>query len=154
MFIAKLVLNLKLCYDIFMERVLRLGINVVNYLLLQTSLLFILPQIKRVFADSTLTPVPTIPPCVQTDVGCIPTDAPGFVSSIYGIGLSLIGGLSLVFLIYGGYILMNSQGNPGKVKNGRSYIYYAIAGLVLAIFGFVFMQFIAVNILAIPGIGQ
>lgn len=47
---------------------------------------------------------------------------------------------------------MISQGNPDKLKIGKSFIYYAIAGLILAIFGFVFVQIIAVDILAVPGI--
>jgi hypothetical protein len=88
---------------------------------------------------------------MPTDLGCIPTDPYAFVGSAYGIGLGLIGGVSLLFLIYGGYLVMISQGNPAKLNSGKSYIYYAIAGLVLAIFGFVFLQLIAVDILRIPG---
>ena len=93
----------------------------------------------------------SIPSCQQTELGCIPTDPFAFVGSAYGIGLGLIGGLSVLFLIYGGYQVMVSQGNPDKLNIGKSYIYYAIAGLVLAIFGFVFLQLIAVDILRIPG---
>lgn len=89
--------------------------------------------------------------CQQTDLGCIPTDPFAFVGSVYGIGLGLIGGVAILFLIYGGYLIMVSQGNPDKLNNGKSYIYYAIAGLVLAVFGFVFLQLIAVDILRIPG---
>jgi len=132
-----------------MRRVLKLRINFVNLLLFLVSAVFVLPRlINPVFAQ-TNTAVPT---CVQTELGCIPTDAPGFVSSFYGIGLGLIGGVSLLFLIYGGYNIMISQGNPDKLKIGKSFIYYAIAGLILAIFGFVFVQIIAVDILAVPGI--
>lgn len=87
----------------------------------------------------------------STDLGCIPNDPYGFVTSFYGIGLSLIGGVALLFLIYGGYLIMISQGNPGKLRLGKSYVYYAIAGLLLAIFGFVFIQVIAVDMLHIPG---
>lgn len=87
----------------------------------------------------------------STDLGCIPTDPYAFVGSAYGIGLGLIGGVSLLFLIYGGYLVMISQGNPEKLNSGKSYIYYAIAGLVLAIFGFVILQLIAVDILRVPG---
>ena len=34
---------------------------------------------------------------------------------------------------------------------GKSYIYYAIAGLLLAIFGYVFIQTVVVDILHVPG---
>ncbi len=89
--------------------------------------------------------------CTNTDIGCIPNDPFKFVSTFYGYGLGLIGGVALLFIIYGGYIILTSQGQPDQLGKGKSYIYYAIAGLLLAIFGFVFIQVIAVDILHIPG---
>lgn len=91
------------------------------------------------------------PDGVQTDLGCIPNDPFAFVAKFYGIGLGIIGGVALLFIIYGGYIILTSQGDPNQLNTGKSYIYYAIAGLLLAIFGFVFIQVIAVDILHIPG---
>lgn len=90
---------------------------------------------------------------VATDLGCLPNDPIGFVGKFYGIGLGLIGGVALLFLIYGGYHLMTSGGNQDRLQKGKEYIYYSIAGLLLAIFGYVFIQFIAKNILQIPGFG-
>jgi len=92
-----------------------------------------------------------MPSCTPTELGCIPNDPVGFVAKFYAIGLGLIGGVSLLFIIYGGYIILVSQGNPEKLNNGKSYILYAIIGLLLAIFGFVFIQVIAIDILHIPG---
>jgi len=92
-----------------------------------------------------------MPSCTPTELGCIPNDPVGFVAKFYAIGLGLIGGVSLLFIIYGGYIILVSQGNPEKINNGKSYILYAIIGLLLAIFGFVFIQVIAIDILHIPG---
>lgn len=89
--------------------------------------------------------------CTPTELGCIPNDPVGFVSSFYGIGLGLIGGVALLFLIWGGYILLSSQGNPEKINNGKSYIFYSIAGLLLAIFGYVFIEVVIVDILRVPG---
>jgi hypothetical protein len=101
---------------------------------------------------ATLTESGANPSCQKTDLGCIPTDPYAFVGSMYGIGLGIIGGVSLLFLIYGAYQIMISQGNPLRLNNGKSYVYYAIAGLVLAIFGYVALQLIAVDILHIPDI--
>jgi hypothetical protein len=97
--------------------------------------------------------MPTDCPATETatELGCIPNDPIGFVTKFYAIGLGLIGGVSLLFIIYGGYIILTSQGNPGKLNNGKSYILYAIIGLLLAIFGFVFIQVVAIDILHIPG---
>lgn len=93
----------------------------------------------------------SIPSCVDTDLGCLPTDPVGFVSKSYSIGLGFIGGVALLFIIYGGYLIMTSQGNPAQLARGRSYIFYSIAGILLAIFGYVFIQIVMVDILHIPG---
>jgi len=90
---------------------------------------------------------------VMTDFGCVPSDPVQFTEKFYGIGLSFIGGLSLIFIIYGGYVILTSQGDPMKLQTGKSYIYYAIAGLLLAIFGYVFVQLVLVDILQLPGFG-
>ena len=90
---------------------------------------------------------------VATDLGCLPNDPIGFIQKFYGIGLSLIGMVALLFLIYGGYLVMTSGGNPEQLKKGKEYIFYAIAGMLLAIFGFVFVGFIAGSVLRIPGFG-
>jgi hypothetical protein len=81
---------------------------------------------------------------------CIPTDAPGFASMIYSIGLGLIGFVAVIFLMIGGYYLMASKGNVEYVQRGKSYIFYSIAGLLLAILGFLLIE-ITTGVLQIPG---
>lgn len=86
-----------------------------------------------------------------TDIACIPNNPIEFVSTFYGIGLGLIGGVAILFIIFGGFTILTCQGDPVQLAKGKSYIYYAIAGLLLAIFGFVFMTVVASDILKIPG---
>ena len=88
---------------------------------------------------------------VKTDFGCFPNDPAGFVKKFYGIGLGFVGGISLLTLIIGGYDIIMSRGQPARVNIGKSYIYYSIAGLLLAIFGYVFIQAVLVDILHVPG---
>lgn len=88
---------------------------------------------------------------IITDFGCIPDDPVGFVSRFYGIGLGLIGLVGLLFLIIGGYHILISRGDPQQLQVGKSYITYAIIGILLAIFGFVFIQVITSDVLKIPG---
>jgi len=88
---------------------------------------------------------------ILTDFGCIPDDPVGFVQKFYGVGLGFIGMIAIIFIIVGGYFIMTSQGDPGKLQKGRSYILYSIAGVLLAIFGFVFIQVVTGDILRIPG---
>ncbi|MEK7092645.1 MAG: hypothetical protein AAB907_03395 [Patescibacteria group bacterium] len=90
----------------------------------------------------------------STDLGCIPNDPVGFVAKFYGIGLGIIGGVALLFIIFGGYLIMTSKGNATQIDRGKSYIVYAISGLLLAIFGYVFIQVALVDVLKIPGFGS
>jgi len=57
----------------------------------------------------------------------------------------------LLFMIIGGYYIMTSQGNIEKLQTGKSFIFYSIAGIALAVFGFVFIQIVTGEILRIPG---
>lgn len=88
---------------------------------------------------------------IVTDFGCFPNDPVGFVQKFYAVGLGFVAGVALIALIIGGYLILTSQGIPERVNNGKAYIYYAIMGLLLAIFGFVFIEVIVVNILHVPG---
>ncbi len=90
---------------------------------------------------------------VATDLGCLPNDPVGFIQKFYAWGLSLIGLVGLLYLIYGGYHVLTSGGNPEKLQRGKEYIMYSLIGIFLAIFGFVFIQFIAAGVLRIPGFG-
>ena len=91
--------------------------------------------------------------CTSTELGCIPNDPYQFVVKFYSIGLSLIGGVSLLFIIYGGYLILTSGGSPIQLNKGKRNIVYALIGLLLAIFGYVFVEVIAKDILHIPGFG-
>lgn len=89
--------------------------------------------------------------CTDTDFGCIPNDPIGFVSKFYGIGLGFVGGVALLFIILGGYLILSSQGNTEQLNKGKTYIIYSILGLLLAIFGFALMEIIA-GVFKIPGL--
>ena len=88
---------------------------------------------------------------ITTDLGCFPNDPIGFVQKFYPVGLGFVGGIALLTLILGGYVILTSKGNPERVNIGKSYIFYAIIGLLLAIFGYVFIQVVLVDILKVPG---
>lgn len=89
--------------------------------------------------------------CQQTDLGCIPRDPASFASSLYGVGLWLIGGVAMLSIIYGAYLVLSSKGDPIQLQKGKSYIVYAIIGLLLALGGYAFYRIIATDILKIPG---
>lgn len=88
---------------------------------------------------------------IATDLGCFPNDPIGFVQKFYPVGLGFVGGIALLTLILGGYVILTSKGNPERVNIGKQYIFYSIMGLMLAIFGFVFIEVVIVDILKVPG---
>lgn len=89
-----------------------------------------------------------------TDLGCIPNDPVGFVGEIYKFGIGLIGGVALISIIVGGYFILTSKGNPEQLSRGKGYIMYAVIGLLLAVFGFVFTELVFVDILELPGFSK
>ncbi len=120
--------------------------------LLTLSFFIFIPSRSPVFAAPTPTPCPAGQ--TGTDLGCIHTAEPLlFVSDIYSIGLWLIGFTAVIFVIIGSYFIMTSRGNVEMLARGKSFIFYSIAGLLLAIFGFVFIEIITGEILKIPGFG-
>ncbi|OGE17321.1 hypothetical protein A3F00_05555 [Candidatus Daviesbacteria bacterium RIFCSPHIGHO2_12_FULL_37_11] len=103
--------------------------------------------ISPVYADHCPDPINE----THTDFGCISNDPIKFATSIYGIGLGLIGVVGLLSIVYGAFLVLTSQGDPTKLQNGRSYIVYALIGMALAVGGFAFYRIIAVNVIRIPG---
>jgi hypothetical protein len=94
------------------------------------------------------------PNCKQTDFGCIPSDDPlKFTANLYGIGLGFIGGVALLFIIWGGYLVLSSRGDPSQLQKGRGYIIYSIIGLILAVGGYAFYTIIAKDVVKLPGFG-
>ncbi|HVZ11609.1 MAG TPA: hypothetical protein VG965_01135 [Patescibacteria group bacterium] len=95
----------------------------------------------------------TAPACngQMTDFGCLPSDVPGFVTTLYGWGLSLISFVAVLFIIIGGYFILTSRGDVEALQKGKSFIFYAIAGVLLAVLGFVFIEIVTGQILKIPG---
>lgn len=88
---------------------------------------------------------------VLSDFGCIPNNPVGFIGKFYSIGLGFIGGVAILAILYGAYIIMTSSGDPQRLRNGKSYIFYAISGLLLTIFGYIFVQVVIRDILKVPG---
>lgn len=56
--------------------------------------------------------------------------------------LSFVGGLALLFFIYGGFVLIFSSGAPDKVTQGKEILMSALLGLVVAFCGYVLVSFL------------
>ena len=79
---------------------------------------------------------------VSTDVAtlqCIPV----VFGNILNTALIFAGGVALVFIIISGYKFINSGGDPKQVEGARKTATYAILGLLLILFSFAIVNFIA-----------
>lgn len=86
-----------------------------------------------------------------TAVGCIDTSAPGIVRSLLSVGLGLSGGVVLLSILVGAFMLATSAGEPKKVQEAQEIISAAIIGLLFVIFSAIILQFIGASILHVPG---
>jgi len=106
------------------------------------------------------------PGCTQTGSGSnisfscntglgvtIDANTQGFTKSLFGIVLSISGGIALLLIIISGYRLMTSGGNAEKVAGAKEQLTSAIVGLFFIIFSIVILQLIGVDIIHIPGFG-
>lgn len=92
---------------------------------------------------------------VETAIGCISTKADGggsFFESIIKIATGLGGGLALVLMLYGVFIVTTSAGIPDKLKEGSEIITSAIAGLIFILLSVFLLNLIGINILGLPGL--
>lgn len=88
---------------------------------------------------------------VRTALGDLPTDPNKFVTTVLEWALSLAGTIAVILMLIAGYQLMTSQGDKQKLQNARERITSLIIGLLFIIFSLVILQFIARDLLRIPG---
>ena len=90
---------------------------------------------------------------VDTAIGCIPindqTELVGFFLR-WAIGIG--GGVAFLLLIFAGFQIVTSSGNPERLKAGQQLLISAISGLILLIFSVFILKTIGVDILKIPGL--
>lgn len=106
-------------------------------------------------------PPPPEPPCgqmvngkclnIDTPIGNISTDGIGIIYNLFTIILSLSGGILVLIIIYAGYLLMMSRGNPEQIQKAREILVAAIVGFLFIIFSYVIFGTLTDDILNLPG---
>lgn len=91
---------------------------------------------------------------VWTAIGCIPTSPQGIVQSLLRVGLGMAGGVVVLSVLAGAFMLTTSSGEPKKVQEAQELISSAIIGLLFVVFSVIILQFIGVQILRLPGFGS
>lgn len=93
--------------------------------------------------------------CLKSDGGFGSAGAAGsVVQSLLNMIFSAVGGIALLYLIYGTFIIVTSQAEPEKLNYGKRVVYGAIAGLIFTLGSVFIVKLIASGILKIPGFGE
>ena len=99
-----------------------------------------------------------------TQIGCLTTNVNDFtkpegaavlVNSVLNrLVFPTVGGIALLYLIYGAFILITSQANPEKLQQGKTMVMGAIIGLVFTLSVVLIVNLIAGQILKAPGFSE
>jgi len=118
------------------------------------SLFFLIFVTKPVSAD-VLCPGET---GIDTAIGCIPILADDNGAAFYGFllkwAIGIAGGIAFLLIVYAGFMVMTSSGNPERLKAGQELLTSAVSGLVLLILSVFILSLIGVKILQLPGLPQ
>jgi hypothetical protein len=88
-----------------------------------------------------------------TALGCLPNDPRDFVIWILGRAIGIGGGIAFLLMIFGGFQVLTSAGNPERLSSGKDIIGSALAGLLLIIFSLFILELIGVDILGLENVG-
>lgn len=89
---------------------------------------------------------------INTAIGCIPIgDTNAFIGFILRWAIGIGGGIAFLLILYAGFMIMSSSGNPERLKAGQELMTSAIAGIIMLIFSVFILRVIGVDIL---GLGQ
>jgi len=95
---------------------------------------------------------PLVDDCIDTAIGCIPVQDTGkLVEWLFRWAVGIGGGVAFLLILYGGFLVMTSQGDPKRAAGGQETITSAVMGLIMLIFSVFILRVIGVDILGIPG---
>ncbi|MGI6776171.1 MAG: pilin [Patescibacteria group bacterium] len=89
---------------------------------------------------------------VQTALGCIPTDPIDLVKWLFPYLLGFGGLAAFGLIVFSGFQLMTSSGNPQKIQGAKETITSAVTGLIFIILSLFLLRLIGVDILGLPGL--
>lgn len=100
-------------------------------------------------APSADTPQKIIQRCGDYPIPPDCKDVSIFVTFAISVGnyvFGFVGALALLFFIYGGFMLILSQGNSEKVKKGMGIIMAAGVGLIIVFSAYILVQFLSTTL--------
>jgi hypothetical protein len=103
-----------------------------------------------------VTPARAVCPGGQTDtaLGCVPNDTLPFVGWVLGNSIKIGGGIAFLLMVFAGFQITISAGNPEKLKSGQEMLTAAIQGLLFLIFSAFLLRLIGYQIFNFPEFGN
>lgn len=93
-------------------------------------------------------------PYIYTAIGCLRVDNfTTIVTTVLGLGAGIAGGVAILLIIYGSFMVITSGGNPQRLTAGKELITAAVMGLLLLLFGAFVLKLVGIDILRIPYFG-
>ena len=92
---------------------------------------------------------------VDTAIGCLNvlSNPEDFLGQLLGWGVGVGSGVAFILIVYAGFMIMTSAGNPERLKAGQELLTSAISGLILLIFSVFALRFIGIDILGLDIFG-
>jgi len=91
-------------------------------------------HIYHLFAELNLNPLPKTP--AETDQ----------LQDIVNTVLAVMGAVAVLIVVVAGFLIINSQGDPGRVTAARNAIIYALIGLGVIMFAFAIVNFVLAGV--------
>lgn len=88
---------------------------------------------------------------ISTALGCIHSTPSELIRNIFTFFVGVSGGIAFLTMVYGGFKMMVSRGDPQALANAKQLFTSAIIGLLFVVFAILLLQIIGADILAIPG---
>lgn len=87
---------------------------------------------------------------LNTAIGCIPFGSNTSIASFFLIfAIGLAGGISIILILYAGFQITTSTGDPKKIQGGKALLNSALAGLVMIIFSIFLLRLIGTQVIGI-----
>ncbi len=92
---------------------------------------------------------------ISTAIGCINVlgGQNEFLGAVLKWAVGIGGGIAFLLIVYAGFMIMTSAGNPERLKAGQELLTSAISGLILLIFSIFILRFIGIDILGLNQFG-
>ena len=88
-----------------------------------------------------------------TVYGCGASDIGGFTSQSVNILVATISGITFLIMLYGGFLILTSQGDSEKLYTGKKLLTSAIIAEMIVLFATFLFNQAGGTILKIPGVG-